>query len=52
MRLIDSGKLAAHHAGTHRRVRTSDALAYSRRRKTRLAAVSKIADADTAISYR
>lgn len=52
VRLIDSGKLPAHHAGTHRCVRASDALAYSQRRESRLAAVSEIAEADTAITYR
>lgn len=54
VRLIDSGKLAAHHAGSHRRVRVGDALAYARRRQDRLAAVSEIAEADAAagVAYR
>ena len=49
MRLIDSRKLAAHHAGSHRRVRAGDALAYVQRRQHRLAAVSEITEADGAV---
>lgn len=56
VRLIDSGKLDAQHAGSQRRVRAGDALTYARRRQDRLAAVSDIAAADTAtatcVAYR
>ena len=52
VRLIDSGKLAAHHAGSHRRVRVGDALAYARRRQDRLAAVAEIAEAAAGVAYR
>ena len=54
VRLIDEGKLPAYRAGTHRRVRASDAVAYARRRTERLAAVDRIAEADVAVgvSYR
>jgi excisionase family DNA binding protein len=54
VRLIDTGKLPAHHAGTHRRVRAADAIAYAQQRRKRLAAVDAIADADRAggVRYR
>jgi excisionase family DNA binding protein len=48
VRLIDDGKLPAHMAGTHRRIRAVDAVAYARRRAARLAAVDAITDADRA----
>ena len=49
VRLIDDGLLPAHYAGTHRRLRTSDVLAYSRQRQQRLDAVAAIAHGDVAI---
>lgn len=49
VRLIDEGKLAAHFAGSHRRVRTAEALAYARRRQARLEAAEKITAADVAV---
>ena len=49
VRLIDDGVLPAHYAGTHRRLRTSDVLAYSRQRQQRLDAVAAIAHGDVAI---
>jgi excisionase family DNA binding protein len=54
VRLIDSGKLPAHFAGTHRRVRAIDALSYLRQREDRLDAVAAINDADArlGIEYR
>ena len=54
VRLIDSSKLPAHLAGTHRRVRVADVIAYADERKRRLGAVAAIADADQAagIDYR
>ena len=54
VRLIDSGKLPAHLAGTHRRVRVADVVAYADERRRRLDAVAAIADADQAagIDYR
>ena len=54
VRLIDDGVIPAHFAGTHRRVRTSDVLAYARRRQERLDAVADIAHVDAAlgIPYR
>jgi excisionase family DNA binding protein len=54
VRLIDSGKLPAHFAGTHRRVRAIDALNYLRQREERLDAVAAINDADArlGIEYR
>ena len=52
--LIDAGKIPAHFAGTHRRVRASDAIEYLQRRSDRLVAVAAIAEADLAagIPYR
>lgn len=47
VRLID-GKLPAHLAGSHRRVRAADAVAYAQERRQRLAAVDAIADAESA----
>ena len=54
VRLIDSGKLSAHMAGTHRRVRSGDALRYLRERDRRLDAVAMLRDADGAagVAYR
>ena len=54
VRLIDSGKLPAHLAGTHRRVRVADVVAYADERRSRLDAVAAIADADKAagVDYR
>lgn len=54
VRLIDGGKLPAHLAGSHRRVRAADAVAYAQERRQRLAAVDAIADADSAagVEYR
>ena len=49
VRLIDGGKLPAHLAGSHRRVRAADAVAYAQERRQRLAAVDAIADADIAV---
>ena len=49
VRLIDDGIIPAHYAGTHRRVRTSDVLAYGRRRQDRLDAVAAIAHGDAAL---
>ena len=49
VRLIDSGKLPAHHAGTHRRVRAADAIVYAHERRERLAAVDAITEADRAV---
>ena len=49
VRLIDGGKLPAHHAGTHRRVRAADAIAYAHERRERLAALDAIAGADRSI---
>ena len=49
VRLIDDGVIPAHHAGTHRRVRTSDVLAYARRRQDRLDAVAEITRVDVAL---
>jgi excisionase family DNA binding protein len=46
VRLIDGGKLPAHRAGSHRRVRAIDAVAYARRRAERLAAVDAVAEGD------
>ncbi len=46
VRLIVRGKLAALFAGSHRRVRTAEALAYARRRQARLAAVERNVLAD------
>lgn len=48
-RLVDEGKLPAHMAGTHRRIRVADAVAYARRRAARLAGVDAIADADDSV---
>ena len=47
--LIDEGKLTAHFAGSHRRVRAADALAYARHRQARLDGVAVIAAADIAV---
>ena len=54
VRLIDAGKLSAHLAGTHRRVRASDALRYLRDRDRRLDAVAALATRDGAagVAYR
>jgi excisionase family DNA binding protein len=54
VRLIDEGKIPAHLAGTHRRVRTADALAYERHRRARITAVEQIttADAEVGVVYR
>ena len=54
VRLIDSGKLPAHLAGTHRRVRVADVIAYADERRRRLDAAAAIADADQAagVDYR
>ena len=49
VRLIDHGILPGHYAGTHRRIRTSDVLAYARQRQQRLDAVAAIAHGDVAI---
>ena len=46
VRLIDSGKLPAHMAGTHRRVRSADALAYLKDRERRLTAIAALAHED------
>lgn len=48
-RLVDEGKLPAHMAGTHRRIRVVDAVAYARRRAARLAGVDAVADANRSI---
>jgi excisionase family DNA binding protein len=48
VRLIDEGKLAAHFAGSHRRIRAADAFAYQRHRQSRLAGVEAITAADIA----
>lgn len=48
VRLIDTGKLPAHLAGTHRRIRVADLMAYAEERSQRLEAVAAIADADEA----
>lgn len=54
VRLIDSGKLPAHFAGTHRRIRVADLMTYADERRRRLDAVAAIADADEAagLDYR
>lgn len=54
VRLIDSGRLPAHFAGTHRRIRVADLMTYAEERRRRLDAVAAIADADEAagIDYR
>jgi excisionase family DNA binding protein len=54
VRLIDAGKIPAHLAGTHRRVRTADALAYARHRQEQLDSVERITHADIAVgvAYR
>lgn len=49
VRLIDNGKLTAHFAGSHRRVRAADALAYARQRQARLQGVAAITAADSAV---
>ena len=49
VRLIGEGVIPAHYAGTHRRLRTSDVLAYARQRQMRLDAVAAIAHGDVAI---
>ena len=49
VRLIDTGKLNAHFAGSHRRVRAADALAYARQRQAKLEGVASITTADVAI---
>lgn len=48
VRLIDQGKLSAHFAGSHRRVRAADAFAYARHRQARLDGVAAITAADIA----
>ena len=54
VRLIDDGVIPAHYAGSHRRIRTSDVLAYASQRQERLDAVAEIARVDVAlgIPYR
>ena len=49
VRLIDNGKLTAYFAGSHRRVRAADALAYARQRQARLQGVAGITAADSAV---
>jgi excisionase family DNA binding protein len=49
VRLIGEGVIPAHYAGTHRRLRTSDVLAYARQRQERLDSVAAIAHSDVAI---
>ena len=46
VRLIDQGSLVAHMAGTHRRLRASDVLAYRERRASKLAALGELTEAD------
>jgi excisionase family DNA binding protein len=54
VRLIDQGTLPAHMAGTHRRLRLADVLAYQARRTRRLDAVGEITSHDVAagVPYR
>lgn len=49
VRLIDEGKLAAHFAGTHRRLRAADVLAYRARREQRLAGLAELTAGDEAL---
>ena len=54
VRLIDNGKLPAHHAGTHRRVRAADAIAYAQQRRAHIDNVTAITTADhtVGVAYR
>ena len=46
VRLIDQGSLPAHMAGSHRRLLSSDVLAYRERRASKLAALGELTEAD------
>ena len=46
VRLVDQGSLPAHLAGSHRRLRARDVLAYRERRASKLAALEELANAD------
>ncbi len=48
VRLIDEGKITAHFAGSHRRMRAADAVALARQRQARLDGVAAITAADVA----
>lgn len=48
VRLVDDGKIAAHLAGTHRRLYAAEVLAYQARRAERLADVADVTAADVA----
>jgi excisionase family DNA binding protein len=48
VRLIDEGKLAAHFAGSHRRLRAGDVLAYRERREQKLAGLAELTAGDEA----
>ncbi len=54
VRLIDQGTISARMAGTHRRLRVTDVLAYESHRKSRLKAVAGITEADVVagVPYR
>jgi excisionase family DNA binding protein len=49
VRLIDEGKLAAHFAGSHRRLRAADVLAYRERREQKLAGLAELTAGDEAL---
>ena len=46
VRLIDQGSLPGHMAGSHRRLRASDVLAYREHRASKLAALGELTEAD------
>jgi excisionase family DNA binding protein len=53
VRLVDEGSLPGHRAGSHRRLRASDVLAYRKQRASKLAALAELtaADEELGLSY-